>query len=62
MLQAKKGATIDELAAETGWQTHSVRGCLSGTLKKKKGFTISSEQVPSRGRVYRIADAMVGAR
>ena len=59
MLRAKKGATIDELAAKTGWQPHSVRGCLSGTLKKKKRLTILSEKVPRRGRVYRIADAKV---
>ena len=35
------GATIDELAAATGWQKHSVRGAMAGTLKRK-GHQIAS--------------------
>lgn len=38
------GATIDELVAVTGWQKHSVRGAMSGSLRKK-GFTVTSEKV-----------------
>jgi predicted ArsR family transcriptional regulator len=54
LLSRKAGATIPEIAEATGWQTHSVRGAISGTLKKKHGFPIASEKVDGRGRVYRI--------
>ena len=55
LLRRSSGATIEELAAATAWQTHSVRGALAGTLKKK-GHTISSEVVDGLRR-YRIAGA-----
>ncbi|MFN3644767.1 MAG: DUF3489 domain-containing protein, partial [Gemmobacter sp.] len=35
MLRAEGGATIDEIVAETGWLSHTVRGAMSGALKKK---------------------------
>lgn len=54
LLQRAKGATLDELVAATGWQAHTVRGAMSGALKKKLGLTIESEKVEARGRVYRI--------
>ena len=54
MLRAREGATIGEIAAATGWQTHTVRGAMSGGLKKKLGLVIASEKVEGRGRVYRL--------
>ena len=54
MLKRSKGATIADMAAKTGWQTHSVRGAISGALKKKLGLSVTSETVEGRGRVYRI--------
>ncbi len=54
MLSQPKGATIADLVAATGWQTHSVRGAISGALKKKLGLAVTSERVEDRGRVYRI--------
>ncbi len=54
MLKRSKGATIADMAAKTGWQTHSVRGAISGALKKKLGLPVTSERVEGRGRVYRI--------
>ena len=54
LLERKRGATIGDLMEATGWQAHSVRGALSGSLRKKFGHTISSEKVNGRGRVYRI--------
>ncbi len=57
LLKRKKGATIDEAVQATGWQSHSVRGAISGTLKKKLGLTVESEVVEDRGRVYRIVGA-----
>jgi hypothetical protein len=38
----------------TGWQPHSVRGALSGIVRKKLGHEVSSTK-EERGRVYRIA-------
>jgi len=55
LLERKKGATIAEAVEATGWQPHSVRGFLSGTIKKKLGLSLTSETVAGRGRVYRIA-------
>ena len=54
LLKSRSGATIDEAVAATGWQAHSVRGAISGTLKKKLGLAVTSEPVEKRGRVYRI--------
>lgn len=54
MLRASDGATIDEIVTATGWQAHSVRGAISGTLKKRLGLTVASEKQGGRGRVYRI--------
>lgn len=56
MLRAEGGATIDEIVAATGWQAHTVRGAMSGALKKKLGLTITSEKVDGRGRCYAIRD------
>ncbi|WP_229773762.1 DUF3489 domain-containing protein [Iodidimonas muriae] len=55
LLQRKSGATIDEMMAATGWQAHSVRGAISGTIKKKFGQAVTAEKIEGRGRVYRIA-------
>jgi len=55
MLRRPEGATVDEVASETGWRRHTVRGVFSGTLKKKLGLTLASGQ-EERGRVYRIAE------
>ena len=54
MLRRTKGATIEEMATELGWQHHTVRGAMAGALKKKLGLDITSEKVEGRGRVYRI--------
>ncbi|WP_281826170.1 DUF3489 domain-containing protein [Jannaschia rubra] len=52
MLRAEGGATIDEIVEATGWQAHTVRGAMSGALKKKLGLEVTSEKVEGRGRVY----------
>ncbi len=56
LLKRKKGATIAEIVAATGWQPHSVRGAISGALKKKLGLAVTSERVDGRGRTYRIVE------
>ncbi len=52
-LRAPKGATLAQLMALTGWQMHSVRGVMSGALKKKRGLAIVSSKAGAE-RVYRI--------
>lgn len=54
MLRAPAGATIAEIVAATGWQPHTVRGAMSGALKKKLGLEVTSEKIEKRGRVYRL--------
>ena len=56
LLRQPRGATIADLVKATGWQPHSVRGAISGALKKKLGLPVLSETVESRGRVYRIVE------
>ena len=53
MLCAEGGATIDEIVAALQWQAHTIRGVMSGALKKKLGLTITSEKIEGKGRVYR---------
>ncbi len=45
LLQRDGGATLDEMIAATGWQKHSVRGFMAGTLKKRYGLTVSSAKI-----------------
>ena len=55
-LRRPDGATISDLMEATGWQAHSVRGGISGSLKKKLKLGVTSDVVEGRGRVYRIAE------
>lgn len=40
-LNRKAGASVDDLCKLTNWQAHSVRGFLSGTVRKKLGHKVS---------------------
>lgn len=48
-----QGATIEAMMAATGWQAHSVRGAIAGTVKKGRGLEVTSAKVEGV-RVYRI--------
>ncbi|SFK78684.1 DUF3489 domain-containing protein [Shimia haliotis] len=54
LLRRPEGAGIEEITAATGWQSHTVRGAMSGALKKKLGLEITSKKVEGLGRLYRI--------
>ena len=56
LLRRPQGATIEELMQLTGWLSHSVRGALSGALKRDRGLAVGSGVEPDRGRVYRITE------
>ena len=53
LLRQPKGATLDVLVKTTGWQKHSVRGFLAGTVRKKLKLPLISEKVDGI-RTYRI--------
>ncbi len=55
LLRRPQGVTVAELGKAIGWQKHSVRGFMSGTLKKRKGLEIVSEKDDKGVRRYRIA-------
>jgi hypothetical protein len=61
LLRRKTGASLAELQEATGWQAHSVRGFLSGTVRKKLALPLSSEVTKQGVRRYRIGtDAKAG--
>ena len=54
LLQRPGGATLAELMTTSGWQAHSVRGFLSGTIGKKMGLKVDSAKREGGTRVYSI--------
>jgi Protein of unknown function (DUF3489) len=56
LLRRKEGATIAEIAKATGWQNHTIRGFISGTISKKMGLTVLSSKNESAERIYRIGE------
>lgn len=52
LLKRPNGATIKELLKATGWQAHSVRGFLSGTVGKKLGLKLESTKAEDGERTY----------
>jgi hypothetical protein len=59
LLRRPEGAGLQEMQDATGWQAHSVRGAIAGSVKKKLGLMVTSEKTAA-GRVYRIVEG-VGA-
>ncbi|MEQ8177866.1 MAG: DUF3489 domain-containing protein [Amphiplicatus sp.] len=57
LLRRKNGASIEDLAKATGWQIHSVRGFLSGTVKKKLGLAVVVDKSAGGARRYRLKSA-----
>ena len=59
MLQSPAGATIAAMMKGTGWQQHSVRGFLTGVVRKRLKLNLVSKKVDGK-RVYRL-NSGVGA-
>ena len=58
LLKRPKGASLADIGKATDWQEHSIRGFMSGTLKKRLNLSIESDK-DSRGvRKYRIVDSV----
>jgi hypothetical protein len=55
LLKAKRGATIAEMMEATGWQAHSVRGFLAGSLRTRHGLKVTSEKRDAEERRYRLS-------
>ena len=55
LIERAKGATLAEIQKATGWQAHSVRGFISGTLGRKMGLSVESSRREDGQRVYRLA-------
>jgi len=54
MLRRPDGADLDEIAEATGWQKHTIRGAISGALKKKLGLEVTSTKDGQGRRTYHI--------
>jgi hypothetical protein len=54
LLKRADGTTLKELMKATGWQAHSVRGLLSGTVGKKMGLSVTSTKGEDGERSYSI--------
>jgi hypothetical protein len=67
LLKRPEGATVEQIAAATGWQHHTIRGAISGALKKKLGLNVEATRTREVGpnktgakdssTVYRITEA-----
>jgi hypothetical protein len=55
MLRRPNGATVEQISKSLAWQAHTVRGVMSGTLKKKQGLTITNQRTDDGRRLYRIS-------
>ena len=55
MLRSNRGASIPEMQKASGWQAHSVRGFLSGTVKKRLHLPLESQISKSGDRRYSVA-------
>jgi hypothetical protein len=57
LLKKKTGTSIEEMMVLTGWQPHTIRGIISGALKKRLGLNIvSNVSWPNGTRTYRITE------
>ena len=54
LLKRPEGATLKELMKATGWQPHSVRGFLSGTVRKRMSLAVASVKGEDGERSYSV--------
>lgn len=56
LLRGEAGASMADMMVLTGWQPHTVRGMLSGSLRKRLGLDVQCQRVDG-AHVYRIVEA-----
>jgi hypothetical protein len=54
LMRRSQGATLAEIMELTGWQRHTVRGFVSGTLIKKLALKVESFRSDEKERTYRV--------
>jgi len=54
LLRRSHGTNIAELMKATGWQAHSIRGFLAGTVKRRMRLSLASERSDGKDRRYRV--------
>jgi hypothetical protein len=52
LLRRQNGASITEIVEATDWQPHSVRGFMSGALKRRLGIDVVSDKVDGERRYF----------
>jgi hypothetical protein len=55
LLRSATGASMEQMMALTGWQSHTVRGMLSGSLRKRLGLDVQCQRVDGV-HLYRIVE------
>jgi hypothetical protein len=56
LLKQPSGVSLPDLMKATGWQAHSIRGFISGTLKKRLTLKVISDTTSDGLRRYRISE------
>lgn len=54
LMRSPTGATLEQMTTLTGWQPHSVRGVISGAIRKRLKLNVVSAPDDAGVRVYRI--------
>ena len=54
LLSRPDGASLEDLMQASGWQAHSIRGFLSGTVGKRLGHTVRSSKADGGERRYHV--------
>jgi Protein of unknown function (DUF3489) len=49
LLKRPEGATVEQIAEATGWQHHTIRGAISGALKKNLGLHVEATRTREVG-------------
>ena len=57
LLERSKGASLAEMQKAMGWQAHSVRGFLAGTVRKMPGVILVSDKAKNGPRRYHVEAA-----